>query len=634
MKIRNKFWKNIFLLDLGFLFFGIFISLFIQNYGFRQNAELFSNTIRNDLLISDQRSINSKILAAVKQNQFISIQIDNKLFPPRERSLIEFNFWDIKFVNSILANTTEQDTIIGKIEFTYSIWPALLLVFIVWLFLNLILITLIPMLKRHLEIQIQEEQEKIRFKRETNLAKQVAHDIRSPLAALNMAMELISDSSENELNIIRNAIQRINDIANNLLQKSRDQLEPSFIENDSTCNTLPTEFLPHIIDTLVSEKRMQYREFIDLNIEIDLKDSFSAFSQVNISELTRIISNLINNSIESFNNYNGNVTVIVLTNTSNNQNEITVKDNGKGIPSHFLDKLGTSGFTHGKKNSAQSGNGLGLHHAFQTAKKFGGFLKIESTEECGTAVTLCLPLAIPPNWFAQKLDLKNKNLLISLDDDTSIHQIWAKRIQLLNNDKIRHEKFQSGDVFKDFTRTHLTDINQTLFLIDYELLNQHKNGLDLISELKIGRCSILVTSRYEDEEIKLNALRLGIQILPKSLAGFIPIETDEQKNKYDIILIDDDSLVRMTWEHVAKKNNKSILCLSTSNQLWEILEKLDYSCTFYIDLNLSENDNGELVSKKLFDKGFLNLYLATGYEADQLKHITWVKGVVGKKPPL
>ena len=37
-----------------------------------------------------------------------------------------------------------------------------------------------------------------------------------------------------------------------------------------------------------------------------------------------------------------------------------------------------------------------------------------------------------------------------MDDDISIHQIWAGRLQSLNIESIEHIKFQSGDVFEKY----------------------------------------------------------------------------------------------------------------------------------------------------------------------------------------
>jgi signal transduction histidine kinase len=51
------------------------------------------------------------------------------------------------------------------------------------------------------------------------LSAQVAHDIRSPLAALNTCLQLLPYVPEKQRVLMRNAADRINDIANNLLQQ-------------------------------------------------------------------------------------------------------------------------------------------------------------------------------------------------------------------------------------------------------------------------------------------------------------------------------------------------------------------------------------------------------------------------------
>jgi hypothetical protein len=90
----------------------------------------------------------------------------------------------------------------------------------------------------------------------------------------------------------------------------------------------------------------------------------------------------------------------------------------------------------------------------------------------------------------------------------------------------------------------------------------------------------------------------------------------------------------MTWKMSAKNKGKSILCFQTKEELFAQLNEIDSNCPFYIDENLSNGIKGEQVTKELFNLGFKNLYLATGYPADQFVHITWIKGVVGKDPLL
>ena len=61
---------------------------------------------------------------------------------------------------------------------------------------------------------IKKEREKAK-KALTLLTAQVAHDIRSPLAALNTCLNILSNISEKQRILMKNALNRINDIANN-----------------------------------------------------------------------------------------------------------------------------------------------------------------------------------------------------------------------------------------------------------------------------------------------------------------------------------------------------------------------------------------------------------------------------------
>jgi hypothetical protein len=64
----------------------------------------------------------------------------------------------------------------------------------------------------------------------------------------------------------------------------------------------------------------------------------------------------------------------------------------------------------------------------------------------------------------------------------------------------------------------------TVFLIDYEFLNQPENGIQVVERLGIAPQSILVTSRYDEIAIREKAGEMKLKILPKNLAAYIPIE--------------------------------------------------------------------------------------------------------------
>ena len=383
----------------------------------------------------------------------------------------------------------------------------------------------------------------------SSISKQVAHDIRSPLSALNIITNTLTDVPEEKRLLIRNSVQRINDIANDLLQKGKStQNSPvSKVKNDAFLLKQNCSFLiSTVIDNIVSEKRIQYREKMGVSINVDLKNSFGLFVNANPNELSRVISNLINNSVEALPDHYGNIDVSVFSASKNNVS-IQIKDNGSGIPKHILSKLGQTGVTHGKDNS-QSGSGLGVYHAIKTIHEFGGTIIFQSVtsedlinseftsydksssvknaySNTGTNITIELPKADTPSWFAESIQLTPGQEIVTVDDDISIHQIWKGRLQSLksNVQNIKLTSFTSAKEFREYFNKNLNSNMSSIFLIDYEFLNQNDNGLKIITDLGIQDKAILVTSRFDEPNIRSECEAENIKILPKQLAGQIGI---------------------------------------------------------------------------------------------------------------
>ncbi|HFD2301594.1 TPA: hypothetical protein ACF2PY_003198, partial [Legionella pneumophila] len=49
--------------------------------------------------------------------------------------------------------------------------------------------------------------------------------------------------------------------------------------------------------------------------------------------------------------------------------------------------------------------------------------------------------------------------------------------------------------------------------------------------------------------------------------------------------------------------------------------------------DLGNNVRGEDCAKLLFDKGFIDVHLATGHSRDRFSQMPWIKSIVGKEPP-
>jgi signal transduction histidine kinase len=361
-------------------------------------------------------------------------------------------------------------------------------------------------------LQQQKELELLGF------ATQVAHDIRSPLVALDLVLADTSQLPEDRRVLARSAVSRIKDICTNLLAHHRKKGDlSSLITGIEPCTC---QLLPSLIDEIISEKRFEFRSRIDVILEARLdSSSYGLFANVQPSEFKRVISNLINNSIDAI-PLAGKVTISLMK--KENEISIVIEDNGKGIPSEILPQLFENGETYGKRD----GNGLGLFHARTHLEKWGGKITIQSQVQEGTKVILEIPAIVNPKWFVPRLEIPLKSKIVIIDDDPSIHQIWQDRIGTFKKSGAELEIFNFSTLFQVLSWFHERPLNQGayLYLVDYELLNEATNGLDIIEQLKIQQEAILVTSRFEDREILERCQRMNIRLIPKGMAGLVPLE--------------------------------------------------------------------------------------------------------------
>lgn len=205
----------------------------------------------------------------------------------------------------------------------------------------------------------------------SQLALQVAHDIRSPLAVLRVVAGKRAEFSEEESSsLIEGAVTRMSEIANSLLRTHQDLSRP--------------ESLRALLESLLVEKRFQFESASKIEMELIVELDQEIQVEVEAVELRRMLSNLLSNALEAIAE-TGRVTVkvgILYSIVS-----ICIQDTGKGIAPEILSLLGQRGASFGKKE----GSGLGLYHAYRVVKSLRGELKIESQPNVGTTVTVSIP---------------------------------------------------------------------------------------------------------------------------------------------------------------------------------------------------------------------------------------------------
>src|SRR5690606_35620020 len=104
-------------------------------------------------------------------------------------------------------------------------------------------------------------------------------------------------------------------------------------------------------------------------------------------EFSRAIINIQSNSWESLKNSDV-ARIEVLAKSSGCNIEVSIIDNGKGIPENIISKVAQENFTFGKEN----GTGHGLFQVSNLIKKQGGVFKINSTFGVGTKVDISFPV--------------------------------------------------------------------------------------------------------------------------------------------------------------------------------------------------------------------------------------------------
>ncbi len=360
---------------------------------------------------------------------------------------------------------------------------------------------------KQFETKVQEKSRKEAF---VEVAEQVAHDIKSPLSALDM---MLSESDlagvpDKRRGRIRECIQRIKDTLRVLSEK---RLPSTSALAGLVVPTSPSA----VVETIVSEKRIQYRNRTDLVISSDTVTGYGLFCAIAPNDLKRLLSNLIDNSVQA--THDGYVGVSVAEEAS--QIELVVEDSGTGIPKELLPKLALRGNSFGKSD----GSGLGLWNAKEVISSYGGSLSVSSEVGVGTIVTIRIPKVSAPCWFVPSLEIPVDATIVIVDDSPTIHEIWKKRLHSLGITHIEH--FSGPHSF--FSAMETRRRRPFLCLIDYELGAGLATGLDVITRLSLEAGAILVTGHAGSLTIQQICTERKIRLIAKDLIDAVPLRVTQ-----------------------------------------------------------------------------------------------------------
>lgn len=220
------------------------------------------------------------------------------------------------------------------------------------------------------------------------LIANVSHDLRTPIAIIQGYVEtlqmkettLTAEERRKYTDTVRQSAEKLEKLVNELFELSK--LE---------ANQVQAKKEPFIISELVSDISSKYQLIAQTkNIQIDTilsKELPPVLADISLIE--RVMQNLIDNAMK-FTPEGGNITIKTLKSTGSNV-EISVSDNGIGIPENEREQIFARYYKANNFTDLKNSTGLGLAIAKKILDLHNSTLDLISKENAGSSFIFKLP---------------------------------------------------------------------------------------------------------------------------------------------------------------------------------------------------------------------------------------------------
>jgi two-component system sensor histidine kinase HydH len=233
--------------------------------------------------------------------------------------------------------------------------------------------------QKRLEGQIQRRE---RLTALGQLASGVAHEIRNPLNAIGTVIQQLdrdfepnqhTDEYHQLSRMVYDEVKRINRTIENFLKFARPE---------------PLESEVFSLDDFFAELRKQYQPLLETkNITLHIKKDWAGKVEWDRRKMKQVFANLIQNAMDAL-DFGGRIEIFSRM-TSQDFIEITVTDDGPGIPEEVQKKIFNLYFT-----TKDNGTGIGLSIVQQIIDQHNGTISLDSRKGHGSRFSLRLPLKI------------------------------------------------------------------------------------------------------------------------------------------------------------------------------------------------------------------------------------------------
>lgn len=228
-------------------------------------------------------------------------------------------------------------------------------------------------------------------KLKNELYSMIAHDLRSPLTAVSVVLELLAAGKHGELNdsaktgvdLARRNVRRILDLINDLLDLAKLQVGKMPLEIEETSPQAILQDVLPTVEPLANAKGIHV--VVQAETEVNLKCDRARVAQV--------LVNLASNAVKFAPTDS---TVKIECHLDGRNIKFSVYDQGRGIPEDSLEQI-FGQFSQVSITDARrgSGTGLGLSISKMIVEAHEGTIGVESTEVQGSTFFFSLPISGP-----------------------------------------------------------------------------------------------------------------------------------------------------------------------------------------------------------------------------------------------
>lgn len=207
----------------------------------------------------------------------------------------------------------------------------------------------------------------------------MTHELKTPIAIAYSANDaLLNYDTDNDpqkkvtyLNIANRQLKRLGELVENILAMSMERRKTMKLKPESI-------LLRPFVEEIAAAQRMRVGKEIVINVDMDEDVSVEADK----THLGNVLNNLIDNAIK----YSGDSVTITV---SSDNGEISVKDNGIGIPAKSIPFLFNKFYRvpHGNRQDVR-GYGIGLYYVRSILDKMGWNIEVRSKEGEGSTFTI------------------------------------------------------------------------------------------------------------------------------------------------------------------------------------------------------------------------------------------------------